>query len=183
MAKGFHEAWQGSPHGTTGLKAEFSEHIHAFSKDKCGGKTVDLFVTGHSAGGALAQVSLLDLAQAQDNSFKLRGCITLAQPRFCDSDYAEKVTNAMKNIPLDMLANEDVTGVDPVVSLGGTWTAVPAGRFWTVRVGKILTGPLTSPEHHLTAQAPLLQLARRIVMSGPLHWPGGRVGYLRALDA
>jgi hypothetical protein len=82
VAKGFHEAWQGSPHGTTGLKAEFLDTIHAFSKDKCGGMTVDLFVTGHSAGGALAQVSLLDLSQAQDNSFKLRGCITLAQPRF-----------------------------------------------------------------------------------------------------
>jgi hypothetical protein len=184
VAKSFHEAWQGSPHGTKGLKADFLKEIHAFSI-VCGGKTLDMFVTGHSTGGALAQVSLLDLAQAQesdDNSFSLPGCITLAQPRFCDDTYAKKVTEAMKNIPRDMLANEDGTGIDPVVSVGGTWSVVPPGRLWKVRVGEILTSPLGKTEAERAAHAPLPVFGRRIAMSLPLHWPGGRVGYLVALE-
>jgi len=183
VAKGFFEAWNGSPDDVKVLKTEALRTIHKFS-DTCGDKTVDLFVTGHSGGGALAHVSLLDLLQLQrdgDTSFKLRGCMTLAQPRFCDKEYADNVIHGMKHIPLDLIANEDVTGVDPVVALGGPWTTVPPGRFWKVRVDQVFAGPSTCCAHVRTAQPPLLVLARRLAMSLPLHWTGGRVGYLAAL--
>lgn len=107
VAKDFFEAWNDSPGDVKVLKTEALRKIHEFSEG-CGDKTVDLFVTGHSGGGALAHVSLLDLLQVQrdgDTSFRLRGCMTLAQPRFSDKEYADNVIHGMKNIPLDLIAN------------------------------------------------------------------------------
>lgn len=185
VAHGFFEAWNGPLELNNGksLRANVVDAIHAFSA-KCGGRPVDLYVTGHSAGGSLAQMSLLDLLKAQDEDvnpvFRLRACLTLAQPRFCDEAYTKRVEEAMRNIPLDMLANEDITGVDPCVSVGGPWTKEPPGRFWIVHVGEALSKP-TDVSHVVLADPP--SLTRRLLMSVPLHWPGGRVGYLSALGA
>lgn len=63
-AQGFYNAWKG-------LEEPILRRIKSFSIEN-GGQDVVLFVTGHSAGGALAGASLIDLVNKQANfSFNL----------------------------------------------------------------------------------------------------------------
>ena len=180
VAQGFLNGWRT-------LEPFVMDEIHRYSENN-GNTTVDVFVTGHSQGGALAAISLLDLLNVQastDVPFQVRGCLTVAQPNVGDVDYTKALNAAVAraNIPNDLLANEDITGIDPVVSVPPfTGSATPAGTLWVVRVGDPTTGPVSPARHTEIAEARWPQVVRRIVTSAPLHWPGGRVGYLHALS-
>ena len=133
VAEGFLEAWNG-------LMPQVLEEINKYSRENGNDFPVDLFVTGHSQGGALASVSLMDLLACQSTHYTVRGCLTVAQPRIGDEIQAELLREAVDNadIPLDLVANEDVTGVDPVVSLGGVETAVVFGKSVSTRRPQVL---------------------------------------------
>ena len=178
VAFGFLAAWRGIRDGEVGLKGKFLQEMLNY------GRAVDLFVTGHSQGGALAAVSLLDLLKERNESmFRVRGCLTVAQPRIGDEVYSNALHHAVEqaHIPYDLVGNEDITGVDPIVALGGLGTEMPIGRFWKVRVGKKTRRPETQDEHKKIVEASFGKIAWRSLASAPLHWPGGRHGYLAAL--
>ena len=153
---------------------------------------VQLYVTGHSQGAALAAVSLLDL-HAQEN-IDLCACISVAQPKVGNASFTRAVND--QRFLLDLLGNRDITGFDPVISLPPVWPAepdavAPPGRFWPIQVGHVTQRPVSFGEHErIVGQVQSNPIAnawltgnaiRRSFMSAPLHWPGGRVGYLSAL--
>lgn len=75
VARGFYNAWSlPGQDGQDSMKNMVERTIREFSQN-CSGKTFDLYVTGHSAGGALAGVSLMDLLSMQqcDGHFQLAG--------------------------------------------------------------------------------------------------------------
>jgi hypothetical protein len=182
VARGFLEAWRGIRDGEPGLECKILNEL----KDYYGiGRHVDLFITGHSQGGALASVSLLDLLdEDRDARYTVRGCLTLAQPKYGDEKHSRALRDKVvqNKIPFDLVANEDSTGVDPVVSLGGCNTKMPVGRFWKVRAGEETRGPQMQEKHKEIIEATFSNILWRGITSAPLHWPGGPHGYLAALD-
>lgn len=187
-AKGILEAWRGTEGGSLGLKDQILACINEYSRSHRNTE-VHVYVTGHSQGGALAAVSLLDLLneQASRGTYVVKGCLTIAQPKVGDAAYSTAVGNAVESagIPFDIVANCDATGVDPFVGMPpATWspeTTTPVGRFWKVRVGRTTHGPGTQESHQEVAEASLLPNIRRLTRSMQLHWPGGNTGYLAAL--
>lgn len=180
VAKGFLEAWRGIRDGEPGLERKIRSELIDY------GRKVDLFITGHSQGGALAAVSLLDLLDEdlENAPYTVCGCLTLAQPKYGDEEHSEALRDKVvqKKIPFDLVANEDGTGVDAVVSLGGPLTKMPVGRFWKVRAGHVTHGPVTQEIHKEIVEASLSKILWRGATSAPLHWPGGPHGYLAALE-
>ena len=161
---------------------------------------LDVVVTGHSQGGALASISLLDLSE-KGLPFHLKGAITVAQPKCGNVDHRNKVNSrAYKlQIPVEILANSSDVGVDPVVCAPSPLSELPLlafydllnvhlqravtppGHFWLLKDG-VPPRRLTPTEHDAVVQASTPTFLWRL-LSATLHWPGGRTGYLQALDA
>ena len=211
-ARGFSETWD-DLRGP--IIEKLSEHAQTYGD-------LDVVVTGHSQGGALASIALLDLDSVP--SFHLRGAITVAQPKCGNVPHSAEINlppgfyfifppgislmsaqvahrnqvNAL-NIPVEVLANSSDVGVDPVVCAPPPLTelpvltlydlrnirlqraATPPGRFWLLKSG-VPPRLLTPSEHDAVVQASTPTFLWRL-FSATLHWPGGRTGYLQALDA
>ena len=146
-----------------------------YSKEQ--GVVVQLFVTGHSQGAALAGVSLLDLLQDQQPQvYAVKGCLVVAAPKHGDRTYTDALNKAIaKNpIPFDLLANQDMRELPPFVA--------PSGHLWIVRVDQKMTGPATEQEKDQVINTNLETVVRRIFLTTPLHAIGGRIGYLHAME-
>ncbi len=185
--QGFWKGWEV-------LRGPLREQIEAYSRER-GGAVVQLYVTGHSQGAALAGVSLLDLLldqqtqRQQPQVYTVKGCLTIATPKHCDAAYTNAVRAAAivnnRNIPFDLLANQDAVGYDPVACLPPRGVeprySAPAGRLWVVRVGRKTTGPANEAETNQVMHATFGAELRHVILNIPLHFIGTRVGYLHAM--
>ena len=198
VAAGFLKGW-------LQLRSHILERLE--HRSRISGEIIQVFVTGHSQGGALASVSLLDLANEQDataeenglRTFSLRGCITVAQPKVGNSHYTEAVIAELGLDRIHLLANQNALGYDPAISLPpagqallGTSADIPPGYFWPIRVRQTTPPPIHGPVHRSIVRthtgricedvlSNLKALSRLIAF--PVHWPGGDSGYMAALKA
>lgn len=109
----------------------------------------------------------------------------MAQPKFCNAAYASpRIQEAARKavVPIETLGNQDVSRFDPVISVPppalAKETVAPPARFWKVRVGEKTVGPMVKERHEEIVNSNVIF---RVLMSAPLLWPGGPVGYLSAL--